>query len=1194
MGSSALAKKLLLFWLAAALALLALAGGAFLLLHDLQEEHNKKHRLGEAIQILDDELTREGERLAAAGGAFTQNPGVIANLNLFHNYYDANAGKPEIFDLPAQELATDLNESARTVDADWAVVSGEPGLIAGHFDGVTLYWSQRGDSRRVYAMPVPGAGQSTEPDAARLAGLGSHVDGIHLESCATGPGIAIDWERGIAAAGGAVVGRLSLGRCLSRELLDALERRTGFAIVIEGAGRVQSTGAPAGPLPTPATAASGPEAGRRWLGPAQFVAMKGKPLALVVTATSSGESISIGFVERAMGGESGDDDGPTLIGVAIVSLLTITLLVMTVGLIYLRRNLTQPIEQLRQGAEQLRQGRYEPITGVPAAKELGDLADAFNEMAACIQAREREIEHERVLLRTLVDTIPDLVWLKDKDGVFLNCNRRFESLFGVPAAEIVGKTDYDFVASDIADFFREHDRRAMAAAGPSRNEEELTFADGHRELVETTKTAMRDERGELVGVLGIGHDITARKKTERRLRLAASVFENAREGIMITKPNGDIVDVNGSFTRITGYSAEEVRGRNASVLQSGRQDDEFYQAMWHALTTEGHWYGELWNRRKNGDLYAEFLTIGAVHDEAGRLTHYVALLSDITAIKDHERQLDHVAHYDALTGLPNRVLLADRLRQAMAQSMRRRQKAAVVYLDLDGFKAVNDTYGHQVGDRLLTRLAGQMKQALREGDTLARLGGDEFVAVLLDLDDIQSALPMLGRLLAAASQPMNEEGATLKVSASLGVTFFPQAEDVDADHLLRQADQAMYQAKLAGKNCYRIFDTDHDRALRGYHESLDRIRQGLTRREFVMYYQPKVNMRTGAVIGAEALLRWQHPERGLLPPGAFLGVIEEHPLSIELGYWVLDTALTQIETWKRAGRSIPVSVNVGALQLQQSDFVDRLHELLKAHPNVNPGDLELEVLETSALQDVAQVSKVMRACRAIGVGFALDDFGTGYSSLTYLKRLPASQLKIDQSFVRDMLIDPEDLAILEGVLGLARAFRRQAIAEGVETVEHGKLLLKLGCELGQGYAIARPMPADDMPRWAAQWLPEVSWLRQAPMNSADLPIIFAAVEHRNWVALVESHLRGEREAPEEDHLACRFGRWLYGNGKERYGDRSAFRYIEVQHRKVHECALGLMRLKEAGHGDEALARTPELEALRDTLLDHLDILVQGD
>jgi diguanylate cyclase (GGDEF)-like protein len=616
--------------------------------------------------------------------------------------------------------------------------------------------------------------------------------------------------------------------------------------------------------------------------------------------------------------------------------------------------------------------------------------------------------------------------------------------------------------------------------------------------------------------------------------------------------------------------------------------------MWHGLTTEGHWYGELWNRRKNGDLYAEFLTIGAVHDEAGRLTHYVALLSDITAIKDHERQLDHVAHYDALTGLPNRVLLADRLRQAMAQSVRRRQKAAVVYLDLDGFKAINDTYGHQVGDRLLTRLAGQMKQALREGDTLARLGGDEFVAVLLDLEDIQSALPMLGRLLAAASQPMKEEGATLQVSASLGVTFFPQADDVDADHLLRQADQAMYQAKLAGKNCYRIFDTDHDRALRGYHESLDRIRQGIARREFVMYYQPKVNMHTGAVIGAEALIRWQHPERGLLPPGAFLGVIEEHPLSIELGYWVLDTALTQIETWKRAGRHIPVSVNVGALQLQQADFVDRLHDMLKAHPNVNPGDLELEVLETSALQDVAQVSKVMRACRAIGVAFALDDFGTGYSSLTYLKRLPASQLKIDQSFVRDMLIDPEDLAILEGVLGLARAFRRQAIAEGVETVEHGKLLLKLGCELGQGYAIARPMPAEDIPRWAAQWLPEVSWLRQAPMNSADLPIIFAAVEHRNWVALVESHLRGEREAPPEDHLACRFGRWLYGNGKERYGDRSAFRYIEVQHRKVHERALELMRLKEAGQGEEALARTAELEALRDTLLDHLDILAQGD
>jgi EAL domain-containing protein (putative c-di-GMP-specific phosphodiesterase class I) len=357
-----------------------------------------------------------------------------------------------------------------------------------------------------------------------------------------------------------------------------------------------------------------------------------------------------------------------------------------------------------------------------------------------------------------------------------------------------------------------------------------------------------------------------------------------------------------------------------------------------------------------------------------------------------------------------------------------------------------------------------------------------------------------------------------------------------------------------------------------------------------MYYQPKVNMRTGALIGAEALIRWQHPERGLLPPATFLAVIEEHQLSVELGYWVLDTVLKQIETWKRTGFTIPVSVNVGALQLQQTDFVERLQQLLNQHAGVHSGELELEVLETSALQDVAQVSKVMRACSDIGVAFALDDFGTGYSSLTYLKRLPATQLKIDQSFVRDMLIDPEDLAILEGVLGLARAFGRHAIAEGVETLEHGRLLLRLGCELGQGYAIARPMPAGEVPRWAAQWRPDEAWLRQRPVKADELPLIFAAVEHRNWVAQVESHLRGEREAPTCDHLSCRFGAWLHGKGRERYGDSLAFKAIDTHHRRAHERADELIKLKAGGRAAEAVARIGELHLLRDTLLADLEIL----
>ena len=595
--------------------------------------------------------------------------------------------------------------------------------------------------------------------------------------------------------------------------------------------------------------------------------------------------------------------------------------------------------------------------------------------------------------------------------------------------------------------------------------------------VDLLVTVVRNLEGNAVNVIGLVVDIGERMKAEAKLQLAANVFSHAREGIVITDASGTIIDINEAFTRITGYGREEVLGRSPSILRSDRQDNAFYEAMWRALTEHGHWSGEIWNRRQDGETYAELLTISSVRDADGAVQQYVGLFSDITAIKQHQSQLEHIAHFDALTSLPNRVLLADRLQQAMAQAQRREHHLAVVYLDLDGFKAINDRHGHDAGDQVLITLAQRLKKALREGDSLARLGGDEFVAVLIDLEDQLASRSTLTRLLAACSQRVRVGQQSLQVSASLGVTFYPQRQDIDADQLLRQADQAMYQAKLAGKNRYHFFDAEQDSSIRGRHESVERIRLALDNHEFVLHYQPKVNMRSGQIVGAEALIRWQHPEKGLLAPALFLPVIEDHALAVSIGEWVIDTALTQMELWREAGLEIAVSVNIGARQLQQSDFVDRLKVILAKHPQVKPARLELEVLETSALEDITQVSDVIEACAQIGVTFALDDFGTGYSSLTYLKRLRVAMLKIDQSFVRDMLEDPADWAILQGIIGMAAAFKRDVIAEGVETTEHGSLLLQLGCQLAQGYGIARPMPAAQMPKWATEWQPDATWYR---------------------------------------------------------------------------------------------------------------------
>ncbi|GAA6171066.1 hypothetical protein NBRC116592_07360 [Colwellia sp. KU-HH00111] len=612
----------------------------------------------------------------------------------------------------------------------------------------------------------------------------------------------------------------------------------------------------------------------------------------------------------------------------------------------------------------------------------------------------------------------------------------------------------------------------------------IILADGSVLWINEKADVVRDHRGKAITMLGASIDITERKKIEDKLQLSAQVFSDTHEGIIITDSHKHIVDVNPAFCQVTGYKREEVIGKNPRFLSSNKQDEAFYQAMWQSINKHGHWQGEVWNRKKTGELYAELLTISVLKDADNNTVNYVGMFTDITRSKLQQEQLSRIAHYDILTNLPNRVLLTDRITQSMLQCNRHKLSMAVVFLDLDGFKQVNDVYGHDAGDKLLVSLSVRMKDALREGDSLARLGGDEFVAVLSDLAKVEDCEPVLERLLEASSAPVTIEEQIFNVSASIGVTLYPQ-DNVAADQLMRHADQAMYKAKELGKNRYHLFDTVQDVAIKEQHEVLEAIRTALDNQQFVLYYQPKVNMRTGEVTGVEALIRWQHPTRGLLSPIEFLPSIENNPMMIELGEWVINTALQQISQWQTTVLTAPVkiSVNIAAVQLQQPDFAQKLASLLAAHPNIKPQYLELEVLETSALESVNHGSKIMNACKALGVNFALDDFGTGYSSLTYLRRLPADLIKIDQSFIRDMLHDADDFAIVEGVIALAKSFKREVIAEGVETVEHGVALLQIGCELAQGYGIAKPMPGNEIPGWISHWQPDASWSIKKSINS---------------------------------------------------------------------------------------------------------------
>ncbi len=760
-------------------------------------------------------------------------------------------------------------------------------------------------------------------------------------------------------------------------------------------------------------------------------------------------------------------------------------------------------------------------------------------------------------------------------------------LFGLNAAEANSTMIKDLLLPEYVPLHDEAFKRLLENGEPYNIEFKIRTADCGE--IKDIHTAAQFDKGQGI-VFGIVQDIGERKRTDARLQLAADVFTHVREGIMITSADGVIVEVNDAFTRITGFARSDAIGQSPRMLKSGRQSPDFYAAMWASLNERGYWSGEIWNRRKSGELYAQGLTISAVRDTLGRAQNYVGLFTDITSTKALQEQLQRIAHYDALTDLPNRVLLADRLQQALAQCRRKNSLVAVVYLDLDDFKTVNDSHGHGIGDALLVAVAQRMKDALRDGDTLSRIGGDEFVAVLVNLEQAKSYQPAVERLLQAAAAPVSVDGLSLQVSVSIGVTLYPN-DMSDADLLLRHADQALYVAKQSGKNRYHLFDVAHDAAVSTQREGLQHLRAAFDQGEFVLHYQPKVNMRSGEVVGAEALVRWQHPQRGLLPPSAFLPLIENDALAVDLGEWVIANALTQIEHWRAQGQDIPVSVNIAASHLQRADFSARLQQMLAAHPSIKPGDLAMEVLESSALDDLDMVSQIIKDCQSLGVSFALDDFGTGYSSLTYLKRLPVSLLKIDQSFVRDMLDDPDDLAILEGVIGLSTAFRRDVIAEGVETIEQGELLLELGCEQAQGYGIGRPMPASEFPRWAAGWRPDARWLGKEPAQRDDLPLLFAQIEHRAWLLGVESFLSDEIDAaPPLAENQCRLGHWLATRGRFVYAGLADLQAAECVHREVHALASELAELKAQGRAQDALAQIGGLHALKDRLIGHLKAL----
>ena len=580
------------------------------------------------------------------------------------------------------------------------------------------------------------------------------------------------------------------------------------------------------------------------------------------------------------------------------------------------------------------------------------------------------------------------------------------------------------------------------------------------------------EREGVAEALGVWRDITEQQAREEKLRLAASVFENSYDAVVVTDHRHSVREINPAFTRITGLGAEDVEGLSLYNLFVWEDAGLGFEALREAVDADGHWQGELPVRDREGHQRVCLVSISAVAAPSGGSPHHVAVLSDISHLKAHQAELDRMANYDALTGLPNRRLLADRLNQAVARARRSGHRLAVCYLDLDDFKPINDRFGHAVGDRFLVEVTSRLQLSLRGEDTLARLGGDEFVLLLNDLEDNTEWENILQRVMQQVQQPVMLGEHALTASVSVGVTLYP-SDDVDADTLLRHADQAMYRAKQGGRNRFQLFDMAQDREVQTQREQTARLSQALQRGELVLHYQPQVNLQTGEVVGLEALLRWQHPDAGLLSPDAFLGQMAGSDLEIQVGQWVIETALRQLREWLEQGIGLVpetrVSVNLESRHLLHPGFSTWLERTLDQYPGDTIDQLELEVLESAAIADLTLAARVMSDCRALGVRFALDDFGTGYSSLAYFRALPLDTVKIDRGFVRNMLDHDDDHNIVHSVAYLAQAFGRAVVAEGVESMAHARALLSMGCYLAQGYALARPMPADQLPGWLEQW-----------------------------------------------------------------------------------------------------------------------------
>ncbi|MEW5914778.1 MAG: EAL domain-containing protein [Gemmatimonadota bacterium] len=672
--------------------------------------------------------------------------------------------------------------------------------------------------------------------------------------------------------------------------------------------------------------------------------------------------------------------------------------------------------------------------------------------------RRRHVLGSAERLRSLIALAPDGIFLADLTGRYTDVNEAGCKLLRCTREDIVGNTILDFIPPDQVERLL-RSREEMLKGGTNVAEWSLRRKDGSFVPVEVSARILSDGRWQ-----GFVRDISERKVAEVELRLAANVFNATLEAILVTDAKRRVITVNRAYTKMTGYERDEVLGKNPKLLASGRHDDAFYREMWGTLESTDQWQGEVWNRRKNGELFPAWENISVVRDHEGRVVHFVSVMSDISAIKNGEKALNHLAHHDALTGVANRTVFKSNLPHTLERAKRHKQRVALLYVDLDRFKVVNDTLGHSAGDELLQTIAGRLMRGVRSEDLIARLGGDEFVVVLEEIADADAAAAIARKLLACVAEPVVLQDGEVSTTASIGISIFPDDADNAVD-LTRAADAAMYRAKNCGRNSIEFAASGLTTRVKERVALEAALQQAISRNQLVVFYQPQIDVQTGHIMGVEAQLRWQHPERGTLLPADFIGIAEESSLIDAIGSWLVRRVFLQARAWRRARLpALRLSINISGRQVVYDHIAETLRDAMeRAGLRLGELSIELEITEKVLLSG-EPVANALRRLRELGCRIAIDDFGTGYSSLLQLKRLGVDTLRIDRAFLRDVPNDPEHNAITAAIIAVAHSLGMEVTAEGLETMEQLQFLRQQRCDSAQGFLISDAVPADEIER----------------------------------------------------------------------------------------------------------------------------------